>query len=72
MPSCLEIVTDFAHHHAHSRYVYGVSCRVRAKSYPRKHDRFHSPRVIGSPVPLRYGREFDVGFAATGIDYLKS
>lgn len=34
-----------------SRYAYGVSCRVRAKSYPRDSIEPHSPQVNGSPAP---------------------
>lgn len=48
-----------------SRYVYGVSCRVRAKSYPRLLLGAIHPKV-GSPVPSLL--EFDgVGLPAHEI-----
>lgn len=53
-----------------SRYVYEVSCRVRAKSYPRKHFCPHSPHVNGSPVH-RQADDSTIGFTARNKDYHK-
>ncbi len=53
-----------------SRYVYEVSCRVRAKSYPRSRVRFHSPHVNGSPVH-RFPGDSTSGVSARNKDYHK-
>ncbi len=49
-----------------SHYVYGVSCRVRAKSYPSRPCGHHSPLSYGSPVSELPQRS-TIGFAATKI-----